>query len=193
MLKHVLLAWALATTAAATAQGGPFGVEMGTPVDQLTIIRKLSNTYYIISPPLKNSRFHKYAVLTTPQRKVCLIGGIGVSIPNDPSGLALKAEYANLHEALTKKYGESTFNDLLLEEAIWKEPSQYALSLSEDERFVSSFWSNKQGSTLPPGLESITLEAHSDDGRETHVSLTYRFSNIKECLPSPSPKDDEAL
>src|SRR5580698_2562325 len=90
------------------AHDGPFGLYMGEPMSALGPLTRDQMTYVVANPPKANAQFPVVAVEVYPGTGVCVIGGVGDVIENDPDGTNVRRAADDLSAALTSKYGAPT-------------------------------------------------------------------------------------
>lgn len=181
----------VAITVAAGAKAGPFGLEMGTPLSKLVVEKQLKENAYQISVPKTNSDFGRYLAIVTPEDGLCKILAIGVDHPSDAQGVMVREIFAALTSVLSGKYGAPKTYDMLETGALWTAPSAYAMSLFQGERTLTNAWAPPNG--LPDNIQSIMLEANATSASSTHVTLSYEFNNLQQCVTHEKAKDNGAL
>jgi hypothetical protein len=163
------------------ASAGPFGIEQGQPLSSLKVLKHVRGNYYTVTVPSPHSNFEAYTVLVTPEDGVCKIAAIGKTLEGDAEGYEARRVYDNLKAGLQAKYGKSKDFDFLHSGSIWNKPNEWAMSLKQKERSLSSFWDQESGSTLPPDINSIMLDANAVSSTGTYVNVSYEFSNFSRC------------
>lgn len=184
----------IASLAFATAAlAAPFGIAMGTPVNQLTVVSTESPNTYKIRVPIPNSEFESYTVIAPPGIGVCKIIAVGRDHTGDHDGMAIRATYSDLKTALASKYGPSKEFDFIKNGALWSGDTEFAMSLRQNERILSSFWTAGYGSALPGDLTGVMIEGHATSASSTYVNIVYEYANFTQCSASANARDNSAL
>ncbi|ESQ93281.1 hypothetical protein ABAC460_00850 [Asticcacaulis sp. AC460] len=181
----------LMMTAPSWAADGPFGIAMGTRLEDLALSPKEPisgdnpvQTYGVI-PPIPNDQFSDYHVELTEKAGVCVITAFGHKQLNDLDGARVSAVFTTLKTALSRKYGPSTDTlEGLNDGAVLTGHDQFAASLSKYQRHLSSGWDSIDPASQ---IESIALIAGSPKGRDTYIILNYQMKNFSQCLDESVP------
>lgn len=182
MMNRVVLT-AVALAVATPALAGPFGIEMGDPVSKYKYAAGDTPFYYTLSAvptPFASADF--YSVIATPETGICKVSMVTKTLQNDAYGEKVRDEYNSLKSALTEKYGKPDDSfDYLKHGSIWDEARDFAMSLSKEERTLSSFWT-KPSQPAAGDVSAVTLEAAAVSGSGTYTSVRYEFKNIDRCF-----------
>jgi hypothetical protein len=145
---------------------------------------KQPGTYSTNRVPNGHSRFESYSLIAPPTHGLCKIVAIGVTIEMNDFGTQLQAEFAEIEEALSEKYGRGKRFDYLLSGSIWKDPEDWAMGLFKEERVLSSYWIGSLGSARArtDQTQSVSLTARAFSSSSGYLSLVYEFDNAVECL-----------
>lgn len=173
----------LAATTANTAQAGPFGVDMGMPLDGLGKPEsELSTGYYhFVSLPKSHPAFEGYVVQATPRQGVCWIKAVGLDIPTNEDGTELKAGFEDMRGKLQRIYGQHDRVDVLDPDSIWNEPEDFMAGILFDDRVYLADWSESYGSTLPDNLIKVGLLAEATENTIGYYTVEYYFENHELC------------
>lgn len=61
----------------------PFGIQAGTPLRQLEVIKEVGPFEYKVKAPRPHPEFESYVVIVTPGQGVCEVLGVGIDYEND--------------------------------------------------------------------------------------------------------------
>jgi hypothetical protein len=100
------------------------------------------------------------------------------------TGVAMKA-------ALSQKYGIPEDYDFLSAGALWKGSEDFAASLDQNERTLTSFWMDV--SDPANEVKSIKLEAKAARLSDTYVTLSYELKNFGQCASIQDKADNSGL
>jgi hypothetical protein len=195
-MRALVIAGAFFCLTATQAMAGVFGIEMGTPLSRLDVVKVRKTAplgIYEINVPKPNSEFEAYMVVLTPKTGVCKIMGIGKDHPGDISGAEIRGVYSHLSDALTEKYGKHKTFDFIKAGSIWKDEGDFAMSLYQKERTLETFWDAEEASTLPSDLSSIDLQVTASSRSSTYLTLAYEFSNWDQCSQAREESDTSGL
>lgn len=168
----------LATDASAQA----FGIEKGTPIGSLDILKEVGQFIYSIEVPKPHSEFESYMAFATPEIGVCTVNGIGKDHDNDRYGATVRGAFSNLRGALEKLYGPYTSFDFIKDGALWDDPEEWVMAIHQNERFHAAFWTREDKSDLPEGLSGISLTVKTLSSDKSYITLGYEFDNMSECV-----------
>ncbi|HEV8016329.1 MAG TPA: hypothetical protein VGP48_12400 [Stellaceae bacterium] len=162
VLIFILLAavWSLRPLASAKV----FGLEVGTPLSQISIVDRLPSSRsfmnYVINLPNANQRFfHYYEAFITPKNGLCSIKASSEGPHVDQHQTYNRTDFNQLEEMLAKQYGS---------------PEMVAGSGNPN-----TIWSNyNNDQRLMGGIRSIGATL-MDDGT---ISVIYHFRNLNECI-----------
>lgn len=194
MFKFIIAALALFPASVAHAQA--FGVRGGGSITQYSgrlIDRSTSPYVFEITVPTPNGEFESYMATATPETGVCKVSGLGRTHRNDSYGTNTKRAYQALKTALRARYGASKDFDFIVSNALWKDSNEWVWSIYKEERYLASFWDIENGSTLPTGVTSVTLEVKAISSTSPYITLRYEFDNIDRCLKIVSDKESQGL
>lgn len=194
-MKNLTLAvFLISISAAATA--GPFGLNMGTSLTELSKQMKLKPEklalYSTSSVPKAHSDFNDYRLVITPAHGLCKIIAWSKVISTSVYGTELVNKFSSLESALTTKYGNPKQYDILRNGSIWNEQRDWMMGLRKKERILKSYWTN-EGRELPDSVQAIELEAMAINTERAVVSLVYEFKNSDQCVDWIKSQKDSAL
>ncbi|MDO8369135.1 MAG: hypothetical protein Q7S71_00170 [Candidatus Nitrotoga sp.] len=146
----------------AACYAGPFGLEMGTPLSELSKIMTLKpDVPYIYSTPLVpklHPDFDTYQLVVTPNQGLCKVLAYSRLIKTSAYGSELVSKFNTLNENLTLKYGSPKRYDFVKQGSIWQEPRDWLMGLRKNERTIASIWSNEKRE-LPDNINLIQIKA----------------------------------
>lgn len=168
-----MLLFLSATDASAQA----FGIEKGTPIESLQVVREVRPSEFMIAVPKPHSEFESYVVIAPPEVGVCHVRGIGKDHDNDRYGSSVKSAFTKLSSALSNTYGANDNYDFIRNGALWDGADEWVMSIRQSERTYATFWTE----TLPAGLESVLLGVEALSSDTAYITLGYDFDNRDEC------------
>ena len=191
MDKKIAALWLLGATAAAHA--GPFGLEMGTKLEDLKkrfkLVHDTAYGYSISGVPQPDAHYETYGVVVTPEHGLCKIEAISKFIDSSVDGTELKAAFSKAEAALRRQYGPAAHTDRLDRESTLKQTRDWMKSLVKEERTLASGWSSRF-TVLPDHLYGVTLEARAGDEQAGVLMVTYEFENFKACAELVKAAED---
>ena len=132
--------------------------------------------------PKGNSKLTKYDLLITPKSGLCRILSHTDIMYSNSFGNQLKSEFEFFEKALTKKYGDNEKYDFVKRDSIWNDTNYWMMGLLKKSRYLTAFWSKKNGSNLPQNnIKNISVNTIATSNDEGYISLNYEFLNIDEC------------
>ena len=169
----------------------PFGLKVGASLAALTAQNgkpeKLGDDSYTFHKvPKPYPGFEEYLMQVTPTNGLCKVIGYGKEITTSRYGDDIKSEFNTLKDALSKKYGTPKGDyDFLRSGSIWKEDSEWMMSLYKKERYLVANWEPKEEN----GIGVILLQAKASGPSTGRVTLQYGLSNYKTCEEEGENKD----
>lgn len=177
------------------AYKGPFGLAAGLSLEKvkelLPAVRDDGDSYVTTSVPTGHDAFESYVLQFSAKSGLCAISAIGKDIQSGQTGAQLRGVFDALSEGLTEKYGNSRNYDFAT--GIMDDPQYFMMALSDKNRTLATFWNKEEGSTLPPDVSSIGLQAHASDMSTGYVNLRYEFVNIGDCSAEAKAEANKAL
>ena len=145
-MKNILLSSAIITTLSlfSVTQGlaqTAFGLTLGQTLPDDAKAAS-NNGQYRLTPPKTHSFFPNYSIYYHQDYGICSIFAFGSSNKNDKYGTDGKSQYNKIKKSLNKKYEnqeilkESKTFEFLKSNALWKEESQFAMSLQEGDQYL---------------------------------------------------------
>lgn len=196
MFKNKLITTAatiLLFVSATGASAQAFGIEKGTPIESLEVVREISEFKFSVTVPKPHSEFESYTVFATPEAGVCKVTGIGKDHDNDRYGTTVKSAFADLCSALTGIYGASKNFDFIKNGALWDGPEEWVMALRQNERHLTTFWTEDEQSDLPEGLDGVSLSVSALSSDLAYILLGYEFDNMDECIRIRDNQDEGGL
>ena len=180
-MYKIAVLWLLSATA---AHAGPFGLEMGTKLEDLKKRFKLVHDtmygYSLSSVPQPDAYYETYSAVITPEHGLCKISAISKFIDSSADGTELKAAFSKAKAPMRRQFGPALHTDRLESESTLKQPRDWMRSLAKEERRLASVWSSRF-TVLPDHLYGVTLEALAGDEQAGLLMVTYEFENFKAC------------
>jgi hypothetical protein len=171
---------------------GPFGLEMGMPLAELSKVTtlKLEAPFIYSTPrvPKLHPDFDNYLLKVTPDHGLCKIV-TSTMVKTSAYGTEIIEKFNSLDGALTTKYGTPERLDFLKVGSIWGEPRFWMMGLYKNERILMSSWEKD----LPDNLASIDLSANSLGLDMALVRISYNFKNVGPCTKWIKSQQNSAL
>jgi hypothetical protein len=173
----------LTLTSASSFADGPFGVNMGTPVENYKACQpKDTAGYYRCSTlPRTHEDIEYYIIESWPATGVCFVKGMGNTISIDVYGTTLRAKVDEIAAQMSETYGRADKNDFLGVGSIWKDPRDWSMAILKNERYYSYNWSNKTGASLKDGIAKIYVGARGLTTDKGYVVVEFYFQNEPNC------------
>lgn len=196
-----LAALLLLVTAPAFAEPpttGPFGFTQGMTLAQLKKVGPITSSamplvYRTTVAPKPHPGFEGYSLVVSPTNGLCKVLAVGKDIQTNGFGIDVRSAFERLETALTERYGSSSKFDELLPGSIWKDANDWTIGLAKKERFLMAAWNRKYGSTLPPGVDTIALEAKGMSNGKAYLQLAVEFENFDKCQAEMAAEENSAL
>lgn len=182
MFKTFAASIILALAAPTILSAGPFGVEMGMRLDELNVVKEISDGLFIIRPENPNPDFEHYAVQFSEEQGVCSLAILGHTYSWDPFGENARRDFNDAKEGLSAAYGEGKNIDRIDPEGRLTEERHWVASLYEKEREFLSRWDFSKQIDAPHNLFRIMLSIEAEGADRSYVTLRYDFSNFGVCL-----------
>lgn len=160
---------------------GPFGLWMGMGKEDLAgpLEELAAYKFATTNVPHPHSAFESYVLQITPQLGLSWIKGIGLTIPTNSFGSAIRSSFDSLEERLTAVYGRGERTDLLLDGTIWNEPQDFMQGMQNQERYLLTRWERSVGSTMKDNLHQVGLMASAIDAWQGYLTVEYSFENAE--------------
>ena len=132
-----------------TAFAGPFGIDKGMSLAEVTRVCKttpksLGDNVYEITPPKTNDMFKSYLVRIDSDHGVYWLKAIGKDIYTNGYGSDLKSRFNRLVESIEKAYGEESYRgDSLQKGSILSDPQYFMHTLIRGDRTLNAVWSKQ--------------------------------------------------
>ena len=159
---------------------GPFGIEMGTPLDKFEM-ESPGPKAILKSVPKPHPAFETYGVWASKGSGTCLIMGLSKTYDNDRYGAAVQSDFAKFADALAERYGTKASADFLKPGALWKEPNEWVMSIYQNERLFGTEWSNPNEKGNGGDLLDVNMELFASGSDSAQIKLQYRFKNFDKC------------
>lgn len=191
-MKKILLLAIIMITAISSAFAGPFGLEMGMSLDEVTKVcggarpeRLENDDRYLISPTKSHPDFKYYLVFVDDNKGLYAIRAISTEIKTTQYGTELKSFFYEMTERLSKTYGKSNVKDEIKSDALFKADEWWMMSLGDGSRILGSLWSGGTG-TVPKDLDYVYLyaSARKYSINEGYLILEYMFNNREDIKKS---------
>jgi len=163
---------------------GPFGLEMGMSLDEVTAVcgqapEEANGNFYKVIPPKPHPDFDIYVVEISPTYGVHFIKAIGKTITTSVYGDEIKNTFTKLVGSLDKTYGKGTVYDFLRSGSIWDEPNYWMMGLLKQERYLMAYWEKDTGEPFPGNIRNIGLGTKALSTESGYISLEYYSKDNK--------------
>jgi len=177
-MKRILITVLLLIGLSINIFAGPFGIDMGMSLEEVTKISKIEpvsigDDAYLITPPNTNNLFEMYMVKIHHLHGVYLIKAIGVDISVTGYGDELKLEFNKLVQNLEKNYGKYKKIDYLKRGSIWKDADDFMMGLLKGDRSLIVSFDKESKATLPSDLKEILVGVSAKNQNTGYILLEY--------------------
>ncbi|MCL2230203.1 MAG: hypothetical protein FWC01_03850 [Treponema sp.] len=162
------------------AFAGPFGIEFGMSLEQITQISRgspqnVDGDWFIIIPPNEDAFFETYLIRIHQRYGVYFIRAISRVINTDQNGAELKEQFNAFAASLQRTYGNYSRSDTLIPGSNLTSPNQFMESLQREERELAAFWNRNERSRLPNDILEIIVVADASGFSTTrgHIIVNY--------------------
>ncbi|MBR5916299.1 MAG: hypothetical protein IKZ57_07630 [Spirochaetia bacterium] len=195
-MKKLFLLAIILITAVSSAFAGPFGLEMGMNLDDITKAcggvrpeRLENDDRYWISPTKNHPDFEYYLVWVDETKGLYCIRAISTEIKTSRYGTELKSFFHEMTERLSKTYGKPTIFDEIKKDVydFYKKDEWWMTTLSEGSRVLESVWEKESRTAkMSKDLDYVDLYAKArkysfDKG---YLVLEYGFINSEDIKKS---------
>jgi hypothetical protein len=157
----------------------PFGIEMGSPISNISVIQDLGHGKYYVSPPKLHPNFSTYIVESSESYGIVWVKAIGPEIFNDSYGSSVQAAVDKVAAQLATRYGIGKKSDISFPDGLWTQESRdWCMALLQGERLYSYVWQRPDATGLPDDLESIYVGAGAIDANTTNLIIEYSSINL---------------
>lgn len=168
----------LAFLAPLGVQAGPFGVEMGSTVDNYEL-EKAETKFSFRSVPKPHPMFTTYSGWHSPSHGICRVLAITETIKNDSFGSESRNKFDQVKKALVEKYGPAQELEGLMPGSIWDEPRDWTMSVYKNERTHAADWTNPRADGEEYSLIQLWVVGLSSD--DSAIVLEYRSKDFEAC------------
>lgn len=188
-MKKSIFAVLMIVLAAQYAAAGPFGLEKGMSIRDITEacagtrpVPADREGYFVIKPHKKHSEFEKYYAKIDSELGLNYISAVGKSIECDTCGTEIRGKFEEMSGRLSVKYGKPVIIDTLKESVIDPVDDEYWMyTLRMKDRVLVAAWVEN----LPDELTAVYLSALAEEsGNRAHLVLEYEFSNNETVVKS---------
>lgn len=176
---------------------GPFGLDMGTSIEELNktldLTQKEPNFFQATTLPNGHPDMIRYNLIATPTEGLCKVAALTNFISTSEFGTELHARFDRFKESLTDKYGKPENEwDFVRSGSLWQESRYWMMGILKKDRILATSWTAKK-SPLPDNLDNIMLQAKATDTDKGVILITYEFTNAKPCLAHMRKSEDQSL
>ncbi|HPL94981.1 MAG: hypothetical protein PHS04_15935 [Tissierellia bacterium] len=193
-MKKVIVTGVLLTLISFNVFAGPFGIEMGMSLQEVTNLCKsgpklIGQDLYSIVPLKTNDLFDSYRVRIDPNYGLYMIAAM-IPIKTTEDGAKIKSAFNDLVSNIEQVYGNYEKIDILEPGSKHNKPKDFMTSLAEHERTLMVTWQSPL-STLPTNLKIITVTAEAITSSLGWVDLEYRSDNYDKVEAAKKAKKEE--
>lgn len=173
---------------------GPFGLHKGMSLRDIDKHpKKLSENAYEVKVPKPNKDFDMYTAIVDPKKGLVKIRAIGKTIKANSFGDQLRDKFETYESKLINLYGKNTKYDFVKSGSMWDDSQYFMIGLEAEERYLSAYWNEEEGSTLKDDITSVTLDTIALNLSEGYITLTYEFKGFEEYVNLQKNKIDDSL
>lgn len=163
----------------------PFGLRMGMTVAELarygvTPVDVNMGIYRLPRVPRPREGFRDLLVMILPAEGLCRITALTLPVASRGDGVVLKAMFDRMEASMRTAYGPGRRTDQQTDEGRLR-ALPWMTALLRNERKLVSHWLPGAGSTLPPDLRGIELQANATSATSGFVAVIYEFRNFAAC------------
>jgi len=163
---------------------GPFGLEMGMSINQISKISKTSiydreNMIYTIIPPKNHPEFNLYYVVIAPKNGLCEIIAYGRENIVSKSGKELKDKFYSIKNSVDSNYGIGKITEIdSIEGKDLELP--WLNRVYNGSAILRSDWDKNTVPNIVKTINKIELSVHYSlkSWELGYLELRYTFSNI---------------
>ena len=190
MFSSLKFATAVLLISLGAANAGPFGVDMGAPIERLDV-EKVENKFSFRSVPKPHPLFSVYSGWQTAKHGVCRVVAISDTIENDSFGSEVRDRFDQIKLALSQKYGEARVIEGLQPGSIWDEPRDWTMSIFQNERMHAADWESAKADGEAYSLIQMWIVGFSSS--DSAIALEYRSTNFDDCSAEIEAELNEAF
>ena len=169
------------TEASQNSRSGPFGIDLGQPMDQLELEAvnegEDGSTRILSTVPKPVADIELVAVKGFAETGVCEIRGVSRDFESDAYGVQVKSAMAALAESLDSKYGKHKKTD----QCGSYNCEFFQMNLRDGSQVHLYQWNEASGANLPEGMDEIALGANASQFNDTYYRLDYRLTDLERC------------
>jgi hypothetical protein len=176
----------------ATPPAFTFGFTAGETRDQIiaaigtaAVVKTDGDILEVKSAPIPSPGFDSFLLIVGPKQGLVKIIASGVDIDGDSEGKQLKSAFNQTRDAIKAVYGDPSDNfDFLKAGSTLKKPSQFMLSLTNKERSLATYWTQR---SFLNNITSIALEADGLGSDTGYLSLEIEFLPYRDYVLTRKP------
>ena len=174
----------LVALAAVLVFSGPFGLEMGMTLEEVTAACggkepvDLGGGRYLVQPQKAHPSFQEYVVYVSQTEGLYALTASTKEILSDEEGTTLQKRFHTLVSSVSKTYGECRLIDEIAEGSKLTDDIYWIHTLRTGERKLEAWWLGADGSALSDDVQNIYLAVKSTSYLKARIALRYRFANF---------------
>lgn len=182
---------------ATTARTGPFGFDYGMSKEQVikllgkeSLVWSKGNDYGFSKAPKPYQAFEGYLLIISPEKGLLKIVAYAKGTKTNVFGDALKDEFQEIYDAVSKTYGAGKLYDYLKSGSIWNERQDWMMGLLQGDRILEYFWNSAKPTNH---VVLIRLEASADSIGSGQVKLSYEFEGFEAYAEAEKVKNEKVF
>lgn len=161
---------------------GPFGLVIGSPVEQFDCMESGTDSIYRCTPSNPHPAFEIYAVKASSSHGICWIKAIGTDISDNGRGTNTKSKTDEIAAQVASVYGNWTDNfDFLSVGSIWDESDEWLMGMVQNDRYYGFTWGVEDGYEPQKNVVSVYVGADATRSNVGYVVAEFSGSNLAEC------------
>jgi hypothetical protein len=179
-------------TPPAAPPASTFGFTAGETRDQIlaaigkdALIKTDGDILEVNASPVPNPAFDSFLLIVGPKQGLVKVIATGVDIDGDSDGKRMRTTFAQMRDALKVTYGDPSDNfDFLKATSALKKPSQFMLSLTNNERTLATYWTNR---SFLNNITSIALVGNGLGNDTGYISVEIEFLPYRDYILTRKP------
>ena len=174
----------LLALAAVLAFSGPFGLEQGMTLEEITNACggknpvDLGGGRYLVQPAKTHPSFAEYVAYVSETEGLYALTASTKEILSDEEGKTLQKRFHSLVSSISKTYGDCRLIDEIDEGSKLTEQIYWIHTLRTGERKLEAWWLGEDGALLSDDVQNIYLAVKSTSYLKARIALRYRFANF---------------
>ena len=186
---------AVMSEAADKARDGPFGFDIGQPIDEVRGAEKIDapGLYRVNSPPKPHSDFEVVILEAYPSTGICTIRAIGKDLVGDGAGISIRGKVDSLSEALATKYGQPRKLDRCAADRIKCQDRFWMMTLDDNERAYAYMWEKPNEAMKAANIGELGVGASASNIQDTYPVIEFYSADVRACDAARNASSADAL